>query len=109
MAGVRRLGAVVWEVPREGGMLVPGLVFASEEFLREAELAHTLDQVRNVAHLPGIVKASMAMPDIHQGYGFPIGGVGATDVEAEGGGIARGGGLRYLLRGAAAFLSFQRR
>ncbi len=93
MAGVRRLGAVVWEVPREGGMLVPGLVFASEEFLREAELAHTLDQVRNVAHLPGIVKASMAMPDIHQGYGFPIGGVGATDVEA--GGVVSPGGVGF--------------
>lgn len=73
MAGIKRVGPVVWEIPREGGMLVPGLVFASGQFLKEADLAHALDQVRNVAHLPGIVKFSMAMPDIHTGYGFPIG------------------------------------
>lgn len=93
MAGIRRVGDVVWEIPQEGGMLVPGLVFASGQLLKEAELTHTLDQVRNVAHLPGIVKASMAMPDIHTGYGFPIGGVAATDVEA--GGVISPGGVGF--------------
>jgi tRNA-splicing ligase RtcB len=93
MVGIKRVGDKVWEIPREGGMLVPGLVFASEEFLKAAELTHTLDQVRNVAHLPGIVKSSMAMPDIHTGYGFPIGGVAATDVEA--GGVVSPGGVGF--------------
>ena len=83
----------MWEIPREGGMLVPGLVFASEQLLKEAERSHTLDQVRNVAHLPGIVRSSMAMPDIHNGYGFPIGGVAATDVEA--GGVISPGGVGF--------------
>jgi tRNA-splicing ligase RtcB len=72
---------------------VPGLVFATDQLLKEAELANTLDQVRNVAHLPGIVKASMAMPDIHLGYGFPIGGVAATDVGA--GGVVSPGGVGF--------------
>lgn len=93
MAGIERVGDVVWEIPREGGMLVPGLVFASEELLREAELSRTLDQVRNVAHIPGIVRASMAMPDIHAGYGFPIGGVAATEIEA--GGVVSPGGVGF--------------
>ena len=74
-------------------MLVPGLVFATEHLLKEAELANTLNQVRNVAHLPGIVRASIAMPDIHLGYGFPIGGVAATDVEA--GGVVSPGGVGF--------------
>jgi tRNA-splicing ligase RtcB len=93
MVGVRRLGDVTWEIPREEGMLVPGLVFATDRLLKEAELANTLDQVRNVAHLPGIVRASMAMPDIHLGYGFPIGGVAATDVGA--GGVVSPGGVGF--------------
>ena len=74
-------------------MRVPGWVFASEELLEEAAVAHTLQQVRNVAHLPGIVVASMAMPDIHWGYGFPIGGVAATEVEA--GGVVSPGGVGF--------------
>lgn len=93
MVGARRLGDVTWEIPREGGMLVPGLVFATDQLLKEAELANTLDQVRNVAHLPGIVRASMAMPDIHLGYGFPIGGVAATDIGA--GGVVSPGGVGF--------------
>src|ERR1700730_4603644 len=73
-----------WRIPRSGGMLVDGLVFASKKLIVKAQEDRALDQVANVAHLPGIVGASMAMPDIHWGYGFPIGGVAATDVEAGG-------------------------
>ena len=85
-----RAGEAVWRIPRTGGMRVPGLVFASEELFRRAARDRALDQVANVAHLPGIVTASMAMPDIHWGYGFPIGGVAATDVD-EGGVVSPGG------------------
>ncbi|MFF0752619.1 RtcB family protein [Streptomyces sp. NPDC004267] len=73
--------------PHEG-MRVPGVVFASRELLADAE--RSLDQVVRVATLPGIVTASYAMPDIHWGYGFPIGGVAATDV-ARGGVVSPGG------------------
>ncbi len=82
---------VTWEIPRGGGMRVPGRVFASRELLEASEQA--LTQVVNVAHLPGIVVASMAMPDIHWGYGFPIGGVAATEVAA--GGVVSPGGVGF--------------
>jgi tRNA-splicing ligase RtcB len=75
-----------WEIPRSGDMRVPGRIFASERIIRPllseaGQEWNALEQVRNVASLPGIVKASIAMPDIHPGYGFPIGGVGAFDPE----------------------------
>ncbi len=102
---LRRLGAYEWELPRLGGMRVPGIVYASSELLERAEQEQALRQVANVAHLPGIVRASMAMPDIHLGYGFPIGGVAATDVE-DGGVVSPGGvgfdiccGVRLLASG----------
>src|ERR671915_2541333 len=66
----------------KGEMRVPGVVFASDALLRDADKA--IDQVANVATLPGIVGASYAMPDVHWGYGFAIGGVGGTH-PAEGG------------------------
>ncbi|RST03294.1 RtcB family protein [Streptomyces sp. WAC05374] len=77
-----------FRIPRGGDMRVPGVVFASPALLRDAE--KSLEQVVNVATLPGIVGASYAMPDIHWGYGFPIGGVAATDVD-EGGVVSPGG------------------
>src|SRR5437879_13007820 len=82
-----------WRIPRSGGMLVDGLVFASEQLIVKAKEDRALDQVANVAHLPGIVGASMAMPDIHWGYGFPIGGVAATHVGSAGVVRPRGGGI----------------
>jgi tRNA-splicing ligase RtcB len=91
--GFRRVSDVVWELEPAGGMRVPGRVFASEELFARAESDRAIDQVANVAHLPGIVGASMAMPDIHWGYGFPIGGVAATDVEA--GGVVSPGGVGF--------------
>jgi tRNA-splicing ligase RtcB len=82
-----------WRIPKSGGMLVDGLVFASKKLIVKAQEDRALEQVANVAHLPGIVGASMAMPDIHWGYGFPIGGVAATDVEA--GGVVSPGGVGF--------------
>jgi tRNA-splicing ligase RtcB len=79
----------LWEIPMQGGMHVPGRIFASEKLVREMD-EKVREQVMNVAMLPGIQTASMAMPDAHWGYGFPIGGVAAFDPE-EGGVISMGG------------------
>jgi tRNA-splicing ligase RtcB (3'-phosphate/5'-hydroxy nucleic acid ligase) len=76
---IQRLDEYVWQIPQQGDMRVPGIVYASEELFDQPGHEEALQQVRNVATLPGIVKASIAMPDIHWGYGFPIGGVAATD------------------------------
>ena len=73
-----------------GEMRVPGVVFASPALLPDAREDQTLRQVANVATLPGIVEASYAMPDLHWGYGFPIGGVAATD-PSDGGVVSPGG------------------
>ena len=72
-----------WEIPTsyKPGMLVPGLIFASESMLEHIWEEQVFQQVANVAFLPGIVRHSLAMPDIHWGYGFPIGGVAATRVK----------------------------
>jgi tRNA-splicing ligase RtcB len=75
---LERIAPFVWEIPRSGPMLVPGRVFASEDLIADIRHDQSLQQVRNVAALPGIVGWSLAMPDIHWGYGFPIGGVAAT-------------------------------
>lgn len=74
----------------KSGMRVPGRIYATEEMLRHAVDENALEQVANVAFLPGIQKYSLAMPDIHWGYGFPIGGCAATD-PADGGVISPGG------------------
>ncbi|HEY8472519.1 MAG TPA: RtcB family protein [Natronosporangium sp.] len=76
-----------------GAMRVPGVVFASDRLLPDIREDKSLEQVANVATLPGIVTASYAMPDIHWGYGFPIGGVAATDVDA--GGVVSPGGVGF--------------
>ena len=81
---------MVWTLTPKAGMRVPGRIFASEPLMLKAQEDRALQQVENVAHLPGIVGHSMAMPDIHWGYGFPIGGVAATDVD-EGGVVSPGG------------------
>jgi tRNA-splicing ligase RtcB len=79
-----------WRIDPTEDMRVPGVVFASRNLLPDIEADESLQQVANVATLPGIVEASYAMPDMHWGYGFPIGGVAATDV-AEGGVVSPGG------------------
>jgi len=83
-----------WLLPKEykAGMRVPGLIFASEEMLGVIGQDQALEQVANVAFLPGIVNYSMAMPDIHWGYGFPIGGVAAMRVED---GVVSPGGVGF--------------
>ncbi len=83
-----------WEIPREykPGMRVPGLIYASEDMLESIREEQAAEQVVNVAFLPGIVGHSLAMPDIHWGYGFPIGGVAATRVED---GVVSPGGVGY--------------
>ena len=85
----------VWRVPQGTvpGMRVPGIVFATEEMATKAVEDRAVEQVANVATLPGIVKASYAMPDIHWGYGFPIGGVAATDPDD--GGVVSPGGVGF--------------
>jgi len=83
-----------WEIPTsyKAGMRVPGLIYASEEMLNSIKEEQSLEQVSNVAFLPGIVKFSLAMPDIHWGYGFPIGGVAAMDIKD---GVISPGGVGY--------------
>lgn len=92
MSDLIKQAEATYIIPKSGKMLVPGLVIATEELLQEGELDQSLEQVRNVACLPGIVGYSIAMPDIHWGYGFPIGGVAATDSEE---GVISPGGVGY--------------
>jgi tRNA-splicing ligase RtcB len=82
------------EIEREEGMLVPGVVYASSEDFEAIKKDKTIEQVRNVAKLPGIVGESIALPDCHRGYGFPIGGVAAFDVNK---GVISPGGVGYDL------------
>lgn len=82
-----------WRIDAEGGMRVPGVVYASRALLPDVAADQSLTQVANVATLPGITTASYAMPDVHWGYGFPIGGVAATDVER--GGVVSPGGVGF--------------
>lgn len=92
---IKKLDDYRWEIPvgTRPGMRVPGLIFADERLMRDIQQDKSLEQVANVATLPGIVKAAMAMPDIHWGYGFPVGGVAATDPER--GGVVSPGGVGY--------------
>jgi len=103
----RRRGEHEWEIGKHGAMRVPGVIFATRELLSDMD-DKVWEQVVNVATLPGIVKASYAMPDAHWGYGFPIGGVAAFDPD-EGGVISAGGvgfdiscGVRSLHTGLGA-------
>lgn len=87
-----QIGANVFRIEPHGGMRVPGLVFASPQMLAAAGEDQAMRQVINVATLPGIVGASIAMPDIHWGYGFPIGGVAAMSAED---GVVSPGGVGF--------------
>ncbi|MFH1639814.1 MAG: RtcB family protein [Chloroflexota bacterium] len=91
---LKKIDAYRWEIPRsyKKGMRVPGLIFAGEQMLDKIWEDQASQQVANVAFLPGIVGFSLAMPDIHQGYGFPIGGVAATRVED---GVVSPGGVGF--------------
>jgi tRNA-splicing ligase RtcB len=74
---IKKISDYKWEMEKDEsrGMRVPGIIFADRKLLEHAVEEKTIEQVINVASLPGILKASYAMPDIHYGYGFPIGGV----------------------------------
>ena len=76
---LKKVEDYVWEIPKTGRMRVPGRIYSSERLMQALRGDESPQQVANVAHLPGIVRYSLAMPDIHYGYGFPIGGVAATD------------------------------
>lgn len=81
-----------WQIPKSGGMRVPARLYATEQMLEDILSDDAPQQAANVAHMPGIVTASMAMPDIHWGYGFPIGGVAAFDADD---GVISPGGVGY--------------
>ena len=89
---VRRIDSSRWEIEATGGMRVPGLIFADDRMMDSLRDDQSLLQVMNVANLPGILRYSMAMPDIHWGYGFPIGGVAAFDADT---GVVSPGGVGY--------------
>ena len=94
MSELRRVDETLWEIPASAraDMRVPARVFADEEIVAAIERDLSLVQLQNVATLPGIVGAAIAMPDIHQGYGFPVGGVAATELPD---GVVSPGGVGY--------------
>src|SRR5262249_41829250 len=92
MMELRRVGEVVWEIPRQGGMRVPARVYASEAPRATLRDAPALAQLVTVAPRPGIVGHALAMPDVHWGYGFPIGGVAAVDADE---GVVTPGGIGF--------------
>ena len=89
---VEKMDNYRWLIPQTGAMRVPGLIFADRALMKSIQEDQGLTQVVNVATLPGIVGHSLAMPDIHWGYGFPIGGVAAFDLDQ---GIVSPGGVGY--------------
>jgi tRNA-splicing ligase RtcB len=89
---LRRRSDHEWEIPVQGAMRVPGVIYASEALIRDMD-HKVYEQAVNVATLPGIVGASYAMPDAHWGYGFPIGGVAAFDPDQ--GGVVSAGGVGF--------------
>ncbi len=91
---LRKIGDCIWEIPKgaRAGMRVPAIILADEVLLDKMKRDRTLEQAANVACLPGIYKYSIVLPDGHQGYGFPIGGVAAFDAEE---GVLSPGGVGY--------------
>src|SRR3954463_15874213 len=91
---LRRIDEVAWEIPasERADMRVPARVFADDELIRAVRTDDSLEQLCNVATLPGIVDAALAMPDVHSGYGFPVGTVAATALPD---GVVSPGGVGY--------------
>ena len=89
---VQKVDDYRWKILREGKMRTEGLIYADESLFADIRKDQSLAQVANVAWLPGIIGRSLAMPDIHWGYGFPIGGVAAFDPDN---GIVSPGGVGY--------------
>lgn len=89
---IKKIHNFLWEIPKENKMRVPGRIYASEKMITAIRNDNSPLQVQNVSQLPGIINFSMAMPDIHWGYGFPIGGVAAFDLKT---GVISPGGVGY--------------
>ena len=89
---IKKISENIYEIPKENGMNVPVKIYASEKLLEDMKDDKTLEQIKNVAMLPGILKEAIAVADAHQGYGFPIGGIAAFDMEE---GIISPGGVGY--------------
>ncbi len=89
---LKKINDFTWEIPKTGDMKVPTVIYTSSKLLEGVKRDRTLQQARNVACLPGIQKTAYVMPDAHQGYGFPIGGVAAFDLDQ---GIISPGGVGY--------------
>lgn len=93
MVPLKRIDKIRWEIPKfDRRMRVPGRVYADDQLIEKMRQDRTLEQAANVAMLPGIYKYSIVMPDGHQGYGFPIGGVAAFDIKE---GVISPGGVGY--------------
>jgi tRNA-splicing ligase RtcB (3'-phosphate/5'-hydroxy nucleic acid ligase) len=92
MFNVKKIHDYLWEIPKQGNMLVPARIYTSQQMLDNVFRDNAPEQAMNVACLPGIVGYSYAMPDMHWGYGFPIGGVAAFDIET---GVVSPGGVGY--------------
>lgn len=92
MKELKKIDKYRWELPKTGNMLVPGLIYTNKSMIKDIKKDDALRQIANVASLPGILKNSFAMPDVHQGYGFTIGGVAAFDWKQ---GIISPGGVGY--------------
>src|SRR4030042_1403428 len=90
---LEKLDNYSWRIPKyKSGMRVPGMIFANDALMEKMKTDRTLWQCANVAHLPGIYKHAITLPDGHEGYGFPIGGVAATDYDE---GVISPGGVGY--------------
>lgn len=102
MVQLKQINDYIWEVPKTGKMRVPGRIYADRELMKGIANDPCIEQVQNVAHLPGIIQYSFAMPDIHWGYGFPIGGVAAMDIDE---GVISPGGVGYDINCGVRLLS----
>lgn len=100
---LEKIDDYTWSIPKyKSGMRVPGRVFANDDLMEKMQTDRTLWQCANVAHLPGIYKYAVTLPDGHEGYGFPIGGVAATDYDE---GVISPGGVGYDINCGVRLLS----
>lgn len=99
---LKKISEFEWQIPKTGAMRVPGKIFASEKLIKDMLKDNTLQQIKNVATLPGIIGSSLAMADAHNGYGFSIGGVAAFDIEK---GVISPGGVGYDINCGVRMLS----